>query len=225
LVYGKYKHGECHAYIVKEEKKMTVVIGLTGGIASGKSTVSVMLEKIGIPIIDADKIAREVVEIGQGAYNQIVAEFGTEILLKNSELDRAKLGAIIFNDEEKRKKLNSIVHPAVREQMNERKNRYIQAGEKVVVLDIPLLFEGNLQSLVDKVLLVYVDQDTQIERLMKRNVFTYDEAISRIHSQMSLEQKVNLSDEVINNNGSLEETKEMLMRIMVKWGIIKKIEK
>jgi dephospho-CoA kinase len=204
---------------------MTVVIGLTGGIASGKSTVSAMLEALKIPVIDADKIAREVVEVGQDAYKQIVVIFGEKILLENGEIDRAKLGAVIFNDEEKRKKLNSIVHPAVRERMNEQKNNYIQAGEKAVVLDIPLLFEGNLTNLVDKILLVYVDQDVQIERLMKRNDFTYEEAIARIRSQMPLKEKVSRSDEVINNNGSIEETRETLMSIIEKWRIVKKMKK
>ncbi|GGE76824.1 dephospho-CoA kinase [Priestia taiwanensis] len=204
---------------------MTVVIGLTGGIASGKSTVSTMLEEIGIPVIDADKIAKEVVEVGQEAYIKIVATFGEEILLPNGELDRLKLGAIIFNDAEKRKILNNIVHPAVRECMNERKNRYLQAGEEAVVLDIPLLFEGNLTNIVDKVLVVYVDEEVQLDRLMKRNDFTKEEALARIHSQMPLKEKVSRSDEAINNNGSLEETKKTLMVILGKWGIMKKVKK
>ncbi|WP_028400936.1 dephospho-CoA kinase [Ectobacillus panaciterrae] len=199
---------------------MTVVIGLTGGIASGKSTVSAMFRNLHIPVIDADVIAREVVEPGREAYNRIVEEFGANVLYENGTIDRPKLGNIIFNDEKKRLLLNSIVHPAVRAEMNAQKDAYIQKGEKAVVLDIPLLFESNLTSLVDKVLLVYVDDETQLERLIKRNELTEEEAKARIASQMPLAHKIALANKMINNNGTIEETKAQLVCILEQWGVV-----
>ncbi|MBO9130602.1 dephospho-CoA kinase [Bacillus sp. 165] len=198
---------------------MTIVIGLTGGIASGKSTVANMIREMGIPVIDADIIARQVVEAGEEAYSQIVQVFGETILLSNGEIDRAKLGSIIFHNEDKRLLLNSIVHPAVRKRMNEQKDLCIQAGERAVILDIPLLFESNLKHLVEKVLLIYVDKDIQLERLMKRNNLSEEEAKARIASQMPLSEKVALADEIINNNGLLKETEKQLQGVFRKWGI------
>ncbi|MGG2018190.1 dephospho-CoA kinase [Bacillus sp. S10(2024)] len=200
---------------------MTVVIGLTGGIASGKSTVSKMFQGFHIPVIDADIIAREVVEPGKEAYNEIVEAFGQEVLEESGELNRPKLGNIVFYNEEKRLLLNAIVHPAVRKEMNAQKDRYIRENTQAVVLDIPLLFESKLTSLVDQILLVYVDNETQITRLMERNNFTEEEAKARIASQMPLQEKVALADKVINNNGTIEETKTQLSSILKEWNIIK----
>ncbi|PHA00711.1 dephospho-CoA kinase [Bacillus pseudomycoides] len=200
---------------------MTVVIGLTGGIASGKSTVSQMFQGFHVPVIDADIIAREVVEPGKEAYNEIVTAFGKEVLGENGELDRPKLGSIVFHNEEKRLLLNGIVHPAVRKEMNAQKDMYIRENAQAVVLDIPLLFESKLTGLVDKILLVYVDSETQLTRLMERNNFKEEEAKARIASQMPLEDKITLADEVINNNGTIEETKVQLSRILKEWNIIK----
>ncbi|MGE6539538.1 dephospho-CoA kinase [Bacillus luti] len=199
---------------------MTVVIGLTGGIASGKSTVSEMFRELSIPVIDADVIAREVVEQGKPAYNKIVEAFGTEVLQQDGELDRPKLGSIVFYNEENRLQLNKIVHPAVREEMNAQKEMYIKKGVQAVVLDIPLLFEGKLTSLVDRVLVVAVTPNTQLDRLMKRNNFSEEEATARIQSQMPLEEKVKNADEVINNDGTIMGTKTQLQVILKKWNII-----
>jgi len=199
---------------------VALIIGLTGGIASGKSTVARMLLELGIPVIDADQIAREVVEIGEEAYLQIVEKFGEEILQDDKTIDRAKLGAIVFNDEEKRKLLNSIVHPAVRKKMLEQKERYVKKGEKTIVLDIPLLFESNLTHLVDKIVVVYVDEHTQLERLMARNGFSKEEAKARIKAQMPLKEKVAKADAVINNNGTIEQTKKQLLNILKQWDVL-----
>ncbi len=168
---------------------MTLTIGLTGGIASGKSTVSAMMRELGLPVIDADEAARAVVRPGEDAYRQIVAAFGPGILQTNGEIDRAKLGAIVFNNEEERKKLNAIVHPAVRQKMLAEKEALVRSGAKTVVLDIPLLFESGLTSWVDKVLVVYVDDDIQLRRLMERNGFTEEEARARIRAQWPLAEK------------------------------------
>ncbi|EPF15151.1 dephospho-CoA kinase [Bacillus cereus BAG1O-3] len=199
---------------------MTVVIGLTGGIASGKSTVSEMFRELSIPVIDADVIAREVVEQGKPAYNKIVEVFGAEVLQQDGELDRPRLGSIVFYNEEKRLQLNKIVHPAVREEMNRQKEMYIKEGVQAVVLDIPLLFESKLTSLVDRILVVAVKPHTQLERLMKRNNFSEEEATARIQSQMPLEEKVENADEVINNDGTIMGTKTQLQVILKKWNII-----
>lgn len=179
---------------------MALTIGLTGGIASGKSTVTKMIRELGIPVIDADQIARDVVKMGEEAYNQIIQAFGQEILQEDGEIDRAKLGAIVFHNEQERKKLNAIVHPAVRRRMLAEKEAYVQKGAKTVVLDIPLLFESELTHLVDKTIVVYVDDDVQLERLMKRNGFSKEEALARIQAQMPLREKVKKADAVIDNN-------------------------
>ena len=199
---------------------MTVVIGLTGGIASGKSTVSQMFRELSIPVIDADIIAREVVEQGKPAYNKIVEVFGEEILQADGELDRPKLGSVVFHNEEKRLQLNGIVHPAVRKEMNDQKDMYIKEGMQAVVLDIPLLFESKLTNLVDQILVVAVAPSTQLERLMKRNGFSEEEAKARIDSQMPLIEKVTLADKIIHNDGTITETKAQLQRILKEWNII-----
>ncbi|MCY9091833.1 dephospho-CoA kinase [Bacillus mojavensis] len=196
---------------------MTLVIGLTGGIASGKSTVANMLIDKGITVIDADIIAKQAVEKGMPAYRQIIDEFGEDILLENGDIDRRKLGALVFTNEQKRLALNSIVHPAVREEMLKRRDESIANQETFVVLDIPLLFESKLESLVDKIIVVSVTKELQLERLIKRNQLTEEEALSRIRSQMPLEEKVSRADNVIDNSGTLEETKQQLEEILSCW--------
>lgn len=198
---------------------MSLVIGLTGGIASGKSTVSNMLKEMNITVVDADIEARLAVEKGEPAYQKIIREFGEDILFDNEEIDRQKLGSIIFHDAEKRQLLNSIVHPEVRNRMNNKIESAIKGGEKVVVLDIPLLFESKLTHMVQKTILVYVDREIQLKRLMERNSLSLEDAEARIQSQMPLSEKVGLADAVINNNGSLDETKKQLSEILNGWGV------
>ncbi|AKM20033.1 dephospho-CoA kinase [Geobacillus sp. FSL K6-0789] len=201
---------------------MAFTIGLTGGIASGKSTVSAMMRELGLPVIDADEAARAVVRPGEEAYRQIVAAFGPGILRADGEIDRAKLGAIVFNDEQQRKVLNAIVHPAVRKKMLAEKEAHIRSGAKTVVLDIPLLFESGLTHWVDKVLVVYVDDDVQLRRLMARNGFTEEEALARIRSQWPMAEKVKRADAVIDNNGTIEETRRQLLAILHQWDALGK---
>ncbi|WP_010099118.1 dephospho-CoA kinase [Ornithinibacillus scapharcae] len=196
---------------------MTLVIGLTGSIASGKSTVSSMFIDMNIPVIDADKISREVVEPGEDAYLSIVKEFGKDILFSDGNIDRKKLGGIIFSDEEKRKVLNGIVHPAVRKRMMEQKDQHVHNGERIIVMDIPLLFESKLTHMVDKILVVYVEETVQLKRLMNRDHSTKDEALQRIHSQIPIKEKVTLADAVIDNNGTREKTFEQLKEILHQW--------
>ncbi len=197
-----------------------MIIGLTGGIASGKSTVSKMITELRIPVVDADVIAREVVEIGEEAYKNIVAIFGNEILAADGALDRKKLGAIVFTDKEKRLQLNEVVHPAIRKRMVEKVSEWKEQGYQTIVMDIPLLFESKLTYMVEKIIVVYVDMELQIERLKRRDQFSEQEAIARISSQMPLHEKIELADEVIRNHGTLDETKEQLLRILKKWNCL-----
>ncbi|WP_041637934.1 dephospho-CoA kinase [Anoxybacillus flavithermus] len=201
---------------------MVLTIGLTGGIASGKSTVAAMFRDLHIPVIDADEIAHRVTAIDGEAYQLIVETFRSDILDSNGAIDRRKLGAIVFHDEQKRKQLNAIVHPLVRQHMLKQKEQYARKGEKAVVLDIPLLFESNLEHLVDHILVVYVDEQIQLRRLCERNGFSFEEAWARIKSQMPLEQKRKKADAVIDNNGTIEQTKRQLYERLVEWGILEK---
>lgn len=198
---------------------MAFIIGLTGGIASGKSTVSKMFQKRGIPVVDADQIAREVVETGKEAYEKIVGAFGREILNEDGSINRAKLGSIVFQHKTKRELLNSIVHPAVRKEMKKKQEQFVLQGAKAVVLDIPLLFESDLTHLVDKIIVVYVNENTQLQRLMKRNHLSKEEALARINAQMPLKEKIKMADEVIDNEGDFNDTERQLEEILQKWGI------
>lgn len=199
---------------------MSLVIGLTGSIATGKSTVAKMFRQLGIPVIDADILAREVVEPGEDAYKEVIETFGEDILLDDKTLNRKRLGEIVFTDETKRKQLNGIVHPAIRKRMLEKRDHFIREGNQCVVLDIPLLFESKLQEFVDKILVVYADQEIQLQRLMARNEFTEEEAMQRIQSQMPVKEKASLADAVINNNSTKEETYEQLRQLLEKWQIL-----
>lgn len=198
---------------------MSLTIGLTGGIASGKSTVSKMFQAIGIQVIDADIEARLAVEKGERAYNDIVNYFGEEILQQDGSINREKLGSIVFHDESKRKALNSFVHPAVRERMLAKVEEAKNNGSQAIVLDIPLLIEGKLQYMADKILLVYVDEETQLKRLMERNQFSKEDALARINSQMPLKEKIEFADAVIDNNGTIENTEQQLKEILTQWGL------
>ena len=201
----------------------TNVVGLTGGIASGKSTVSNMLKDLGITVIDADIEARRVVERGEDAYEQIVLHFGKAILHEDGSINREKLGEIIFNNEDERMILNGIVHPAVRKSMIEKKEAAISQGESLIVLDIPLLFESKLTNLVEETILVYVNEEVQLERLMKRNQYSKSEALARIRSQMPLNEKKQLADFIIDNNGSIQQTEKQLNRILSQIGQKKEV--
>lgn len=199
---------------------MTLVIGLTGSIATGKSTVSLMFDDFNIPVIDADKLSREVVKPGEKAYKEIIDAFGEEILREDKTLDRETLGQIVFADESKRNILNQIVHPAVRERMLEKRDDYIKNEEKCIVLDIPLLFESKLTHFVDKTLVVYADESVQLQRLMERNGYSEDEAMQRIKTQIPAKEKAELADKVINNNGSKFDSFRQLESILKDWEII-----
>lgn len=197
-----------------------MIIGLTGSIASGKSTVAKMLKEYGLPIVDADVVARLVVEPGTPTLQKIVEAFGEEALTDDGAMNRQQIGAIIFHDEEKRKLLNSIIHPAIRQEMLRQRDEHLENGAKTVIMDIPLLFESQLQHFVEKILVVSVSEVTQLNRLMERNQLTEEEASARIASQLPLSVKELGADAVINNNGTIEETAEQLEDILRNWNVI-----
>lgn len=199
---------------------MALIIGLTGSIASGKSTVSSMFEEFDIRVVDADKLAREVVEPGEESYEEIVKVFGKEVLQADQTLDRKYLGRIVFADEQKRKQLNEIVHPAIRERMLKARDTYIAAGATCVVLDIPLLFESKLTHFVDKIVVVYVDESVQLDRLLSRDDLTKEEAEQRIQAQMPVQEKRALADAIIDNNGTVKESLNQLESLLQKWEVI-----
>lgn len=189
-------------------------IGLTGGIASGKSLVSSYLKNKGYPIVDADVIAKRVVEPGSPALEQIKVVFGQDMVDRNGQLNRKKLGAVIFGNRSKREQLNKIIHPIVRAEMKREADEYEQNGYEMIILDIPLLIESKLDYLVDQTWVVYVDQQTQLERLLLRDQSTKEEAIQRIESQLSLEQKKVVADIVIDNRQSKEDTFKQVEQAM-----------
>ena len=181
-----------------------IIAGLTGGIASGKSTVSVFFADAGAHIIDADKIAREVVKKGTPAYEEIISFFGPTILLANGEIDRKRLGDIIFNDPEKKTRLDAIVHPRVFACSAEKISQIAsQSPEAVVILDIPLLFEAGMRSDLAEVIVVYVPEPIQLMRLVERDGIDEGAAMARIRSQMPIDEKRKRATVVIDNSGSL----------------------
>lgn len=194
-----------------------MIIGLTGSIATGKSTVSRMLKEKGYKIVDADEISRQVVEPGSAVLEEIADVFGSELILSNGELNRDKLGALIFNNPHEREKLNKIIHPAIRQEMIRQKEFWLEKGSQTVIMDIPLLFESKLQSYVEKIIVVSASPSIQRERLMARNNLTTEEADARINSQLPVSEKEKGADAVINNDGTLEETERQLDVILSNW--------
>jgi dephospho-CoA kinase len=181
------------------------LIGLTGGIASGKSTVARMLEEQGAKIIDADQIAREVVEPGQPALAEIAARFPG--VVKGGALDRKALGERIFNHEAERKALNAIVHPRVQGRVLELSQQYAEAGVPLVFYDVPLLFENGLEKTMEASVLVAAPPEVQLSRLMSRDGYDEAQAKARIAAQMSLDEKRKRATYVIENGGSLSTTR------------------
>lgn len=182
------------------------ILGLTGGIASGKSTVSNYLASKNIPIVDADIGAREVVEVGTEGLQSIVTHFGKEVLSEDGSLNRKKLGAIIFDNETKRELLNQLLGTNIREWILTKVADYRRQDIPLLVLDIPLLYEASYQEVCDAVMVVYTPPEIQLERLIKRNGLTTKEAQDRINSQLSIEKKKQLADILIDNSNKIEDT-------------------
>ncbi|WP_438349634.1 dephospho-CoA kinase [Paenibacillus sp. FA6] len=194
-------------------------IGLTGGIATGKSTVSSLLVKKGALLVDADAIARDVMLPGQPVLTAVTNFFGQAILQADGTLDRKKLGNIVFNDKEALKALNDISHPEIRKQLNERMKELEKLNpETLIVIDIPLLIESGLQSMFEQVLVVYVPRDIQKLRLMQRDSLSADEAEARLHAQMDIEVKKTMADLVIDNSDSLATTEQQVNELWLQLG-------
>ena len=191
------------------------VVGLTGGIGTGKSTVSAMLRDLGATVIDADEATRAVQAPGSEGLRRLAAEFGDGILTLGGELDRTRLADIAFNDPEARRRLNAIVHPLVREWMAERQQEAVERGDPVVVMDIPLLFEARGAGAFETVLLVYAPEELQLERLVQLRGMTADAARARIAAQMPIEEKRRQATYVIENTGDLDDLRR---RVALVWG-------
>lgn len=189
-----------------------VLIGLTGGIASGKSTISKMLKELGAEVIDADLVAREVIQPRSAAWREMVEAFGKGILNDDRTINRRRLGNVVFPDPKAVEKLNSITHPRIIRRIEDRIEDARKRGINVLVIDAPLLIESGMVPMVDEVWVVMVDPDTQISRLMTRDHFTFQEAINRLNSQMPLEEKLRYAHRVINNKGTPEETRAEVVR-------------
>ncbi|MCB8151923.1 dephospho-CoA kinase [Staphylococcus aureus] len=200
---------------------MPKVIGLTGGIASGKSTVSELLSVFGFNVVDADKAAREAVKKGSKGLAQVREVFGDEAIDENGEMNRRYMGDLVFNHPEKRLELNAIIHPIVRDIMEEEKQEYLKQGYNVI-MDIPLLFENELENTVDEVWVVYTSESIQMDRLMQRNNLSLEDAKARVYSQISIDKKSRMADHVIDNLGDKLELKQNLERLLEEEGYIEK---
>lgn len=189
-------------------------VGLTGSIAVGKSFVCEVLRELGCPVLDADQTARDVVKLGSKGLQSIIEHFGSEVLQANGELDRARLGTIVFTDAAKRQLLNSIVHPLVFEAQDVwLAEREAENPQGVAVIDAALMIESGGYKRFDKIIVVWCESETQIQRLMARNNLTRDDAVLRIGAQMPQEEKKIFADFLINTTGGFETTRDQTARI------------
>lgn len=191
---------------------MTVILGLTGGIATGKSTVSSYLKKLGYPVVDADQIAREIVQPETIVADQLRTIFG-DAIFDGAKLNRNRLGKIVFGSSVQLQKLNAVMQPAIRTKILQTLKAEKKESTKLIVLDAPLLLEQGYQKFVDQIMVVVSDANVQRERLIRRDGFSKKEAEQRITAQWSLEKKISFADIVIDNSGSIEETRQQV----VKW--------
>lgn len=191
-------------------------VGLTGGIGTGKSTVTRILRQAGIPVVDADVLAREVVRAGTEGHSEVIQAFGPASIDSNGELNRKEIGMKVFNDRAKLEVLERIIHPRVRALCLQEKTQLAAAGNTMAVYDVPLLFEKKLEDTFDQVVVVTCDPQVQINRLMKRDGLSEDEAIRRIAAQLPLEQKVKAAHFIIHNNGSAIDLEKRVLDLIAK---------
>src|SRR5229473_1873574 len=181
------------------------LVGLTGGVGSGKSTVAEMMRELGAQVVDADEATHAVYEPGSPGFDAVVREFGAEFV-EGGRIDRSRLGELVFHDDDARRRLNSIVHPLVRDWLAQRTAEAAERGAEVVVQDVPLLFENGLERLFSTVVLVYAPEEVQVERLVSGRGYTPERARAMIAAQMPIENKRGLAHHVINNSGTREDT-------------------
>jgi dephospho-CoA kinase len=185
-----------------------VTVGLTGGIASGKSTVKALFEELGVPVVDADQIAREVVAPGTAGLREIVAAFGEEMLAADGTLDRKKLASVVFEDVEARARLNAITHPRIAARSAERMAEVAaKTGAPYVLYEAALLVENGIHRMLPALVLVALDEETQLARLVARDGLTAEEARARLAAQLPLAKKLEVADYVIDNGGTVDETR------------------
>ena len=189
------------------------VVGLTGGIASGKSTVSRMFRELSVVVLDADEIAREIVEPGEPACGEIREAFGDGVFLPNGQLHREALSRVIFADPSARSQLGAITHPRIGQRMMRRARQAHEAGAAWVIYDAALIVENGIHCMLDALIVVAIEPRTQLARLMARDGIGEAEARARIAAQMPLEQKLAVADHVIDNGGTLEETRAQVERL------------
>jgi len=188
------------------------LVGLTGGVGSGKSTVAEMMRELGAEVVDADEATHAVYEPGSPGFDAVVREFGNAYV-DGGRIDRSRLGELVFRDDDARRRLNSIVHPLVRDWMAQRTAEAAERGAEVVVQDVPLLFENGLERLFSSVVLVYVPEELQVERLVSGRGFAPERARAMIAAQMPIENKRGLAHHVINNSGTREETQAQVKAV------------
>jgi dephospho-CoA kinase len=190
------------------------VIGLTGNIACGKSVVAGMFRELGASVIDADQVARLIVEPGQPAWKEIVERFGEGVLNPDGTINRRRLGEIVFRDAEKREELNRITHPRIIEKIRELIEEHRKEGVRVVIVEATLIVEkGGMKPIIGDLIVVTADEETQIMRLTQRVGLSREEALFRIKSQMPVSEKVKHATYVIDNSGDLEKTREQVKRV------------
>jgi dephospho-CoA kinase len=203
--------GELGKFFLKEDG---LLLGVTGGIASGKTTVARMLEKLGAPVIDFDVLSRVVVEPGKPAWKEIVTYFGEQILQEDKTLNRKALSEMVFRDSEKRRKLESFTHPRIHEEFARRVKQITKADPEAIIQGVvPLLIEANLQSLFHKLMLVYIPEELQIRRLMEREPISRETALQILKSQLPIEEKKRYADYIVDNSGSPEETRRQVEEV------------
>ena len=193
---------------------MTQIVGLTGGIASGKSTVSRLLGQVGFPIIDADLVAHRLQQPGQPGFERLVERFGRSIVTMDGSLDRQRLGQFVFNNQDARNQLNQVMQPLIRETIMGQLTGFTKAAVPVVILDVPLLFEQGYDEDCDLVVVVTVDKATQLARLMKRDGLSQAAAQARVAAQMPLNEKAARADIVIDNNGDDNHLRQQVAQLV-----------
>jgi len=190
--------------------KKKLILGVTGSFGSGKTSVAEIFKSFGAEIVDADKLARKSIAPGSQAYKRVIRAFGKDILGKNKAIDRRKLAGVVFNNKKLLKRLNNIIHPGV---ISVIKNRIRDSRSKVVILDVPLLIESGLEALVDKIVVVKISRAEQIKRLRKKTGLSRGEILERIKSQISQDAKLRFANFIIDNSGTIGETKKQAERI------------
>ena len=195
---------------------MALIVGLTGGIVGGKSTVASMFKDLGAKIVDADKLGHSVILPNKPAWKKIIKIFGKDILQNDLTIDRKKLGKIVFTNQTLLKKLNEITHPEItkmiKKEIDSAKNN-THNQEKVLIIDAALIYEAKIDRFMDKIIVVYIDKDEQIKRLIKRNNLSKDEALQRVRSQIPIEEKAKVADYLIDNSNSLNKTREQVEKV------------